>query len=139
MKLLLENWRGYLNESSDAWVKTIWVSNSAYSELNQVLEDSYEDSQHYLRSCKRDLHSCDANTNFWLKTLMNAGFKVEAVRDGVYNDAGEMIGHDWIIIKNDGIEIIVDAAAEQFDTEPHKDKYIEGGYREQGAEDETPT
>jgi hypothetical protein len=113
-------------------VNTIWVSGPISPKLSKALENNYEKSRQYLISCDRDFQSCDANTDFWLKTLFNAGFDVEAVRDGVYNDGDEMIGHDWIVIEENDTEIIIDAAAEQFDTEPYEDKYSEIGWREQG-------
>ena len=138
MKLLLENWREYMKEGVDTWVKTIWISDSSFSKLNKILEDKYEDSQQYLASCDRHSQSCDANTDFWLGTLSNAGFNVYAVRDGEYDDGGGLIGHDWIVIKKDGTEIIVDAAAEQFDTEPHGTKYFEMDINRRGK-DETIT
>ena len=136
MKLLLENWRQYLTENSETWVKnTIWISARPSPELNKAIEDNYEKSLQYLISCKRDPQSCDANTDFWLQSLFNAGFNVEAIRDGAYNDGGKMIGHDWIVVKEKGVEIIIDAAAKQFGTEPFKDKYFEGpyAYRQQGT------
>ena len=123
MKLLFENWREYTKNSSPQWINTIWLSGTPTPRLQQAIEENYKNSQIYLRSCQRELDSCDANTDFWVEILANLDFDVVAIRDGVYNDGDTPIGHDWIIVVEDGREIIFDAAAEQFDTEPWKDKY----------------
>jgi hypothetical protein len=121
MKKLLTEWRKFLKEGA----QQPWLSQSPSPELAAAIADNHERSQQHLCDIGRPLDSCDANTDFWLKALSDAGFDARDVRDGLFDDGGEMVGHDWIVISDNGSEIIFDAAADQFDTEPFADKYTE--------------
>tara|TARA_Y100000310_G_scaffold144412_1_gene143698 strand:- start:1039 stop:1956 length:918 start_codon:yes stop_codon:yes gene_type:complete len=59
------------------------------------------------------------------KKAIKGGAFIPFSKMDLFNDGGEMVGHDWIVINDNGSEIIFDAAAEQFDTEPFADKYTE--------------
>jgi len=81
MKKLLTEWRKYLKEGDGQpkWMKSIWLSQNPSPKLAKAIADNYEQSQQYLCDIGRPLDSCDANTDFWLKALSDAGFDARDV------------------------------------------------------------
>jgi hypothetical protein len=89
MKLLLENWREYLNEGRDYH----WHSSPPSEEIQGVIDANTANVK-----CRMGELACQDMSIEWANVFRDAGFDVE-IHHGTYKEEG----HSWLVI--DGLHI----------------------------------
>jgi len=122
VKLLLENWRQYLNEGRDYH----WHSSPPSEEIQGVIDANTANVK-----CRMGELACQDMSIEWANVFRDAGFDVE-IHGGMYRDEG----HSWLVIDGDHL---FDPTAAQFDDFPNIDEFEYVTHEVEDYNNETPT